>query len=419
MKRLRFVHTADVHLESPIRGVPDAPPRVKEILREATFQAFRRVIDVCLERQADCLLVAGDLYDSTDRNLRALARAGEQFERLADQKIPVFLCRGNYDPLGGWAGQISWPSNVTTFGSEEVEARPILRGGSEVARLYGISYATEAVTKNLAARFKKQSDAPWSIGLLHANVERDPAHLDYAPCRVADLRKSGLDYWALGHIHSPRVLRAADPIAIYPGTPQGRFPHEAGPRGCYVVEVSDAGKASCEFVPVDAVRWYQEPVSVEGLSRIEELISQCEARIQALRRETSGRGALVQWILTGDGSLERELVRVGVIEDVLTALREMSGSDAELVWSAGMVDDSGHRVLEGLSLPDEPLVQDFVRLATRTDGGVAEEVQAAVAPLWRDPKLHRFLPALDRARMEGWVRTAVRLGLDRLFGGKP
>ena len=116
MESLRFVHAADLHLDSPFRGIGDASPALKERLQSATLGALRRVVDQTIESKADFLVIAGDIYDSKDRNLRALVSFRKEMERLAERSIPVYIVHGNHDPLNGWGSGFQLPSNVITFG---------------------------------------------------------------------------------------------------------------------------------------------------------------------------------------------------------------------------------------------------------------------------------------------------------------
>ena len=138
--------------------------------------------------------------------------------------------------------------------------------------IHGRSYPRKVVTENYAAGFRRDPDAPYSIGLLHANVGADPSAANYAPCTLEDLRRSGMDYWALGHIHAHRVLSADAPTVVYCGNPQGRDPGETDPRGCYVVTVDDAGRTHPVFHPTDVVRWQRIAVPIDGIEREEALL---------------------------------------------------------------------------------------------------------------------------------------------------
>jgi DNA repair exonuclease SbcCD nuclease subunit len=187
--------------------------------------ALRRVVDHTIESKADFLVVAGDIYDSKDRNLRALVSFRHEMERLAERQVPVFLVHGNHDPLNGWGSGFQLPPNVVTFGGE-ADTEPFIRRGRQVAQITGISYVRERVTDNLASSLKPAEDAPYSIAVLHANVGHQSGHADYAPAAVAELTAAGFDYWALGHVHTRSVLAAEPAMIVYPGNTQGRNPRE-------------------------------------------------------------------------------------------------------------------------------------------------------------------------------------------------
>ncbi len=415
MTPFRFVHTADLHLDSPFRGLSEVAADLQGIMREATFLAFERIVDLCLTRKVDALLIAGDLHDAADRSLRSLARMRVQFQRLAEHDIGVFMCHGNHDPLSGWEARFTWPDNVRVFGTEAVESKPLLKAGVEIARVYGVSYGTERVTDNLASCFKKEADAPWSIGLLHTNVGNDQNHLNYAPCEIQDLKDAGMDYWALGHIHAHRVVHEEGPTIVYPGNPQGRNPRESGPRGCYVVEVDNQGRLQGEFVPVDLVRWHHESVSIEGITHLDGLLSRLEDRIEELRREAVARGAIVRWSLTGRGLLHRELARPGRAEDLLATLRERCGNGPGFVWSESVQDFTGRELDLGALRAEENLVGDFLRLAGQVDASLVDELEDSLKILLGDPRVRRHLHPPDQARWHQWVQEAEQQGIDRLI----
>ncbi|MCL6634993.1 MAG: DNA repair exonuclease [Peptococcaceae bacterium] len=257
-----FVHAADLHLDSQfkgfgevIRGVGRIPEGVLRRLRNSTFEAFERILDLCIERKADFLLLAGDVYDAADRSLRAQIRFRDGLARLADAGIPAFVVHGNHDHCSGWRAGLEYPETVHVFSHREVEARPLIRKGREIARIYGISYPGPVVLEDYASRFVRDGGAPFAIALLHCNVGGMPGHENYAPCQLNTLFNRGFDYWALGHVHNRTVLNPAAPCVAYPGCPQGRHPREGGERGCFIVNVSGNGELSLEFVPVGTVRW--------------------------------------------------------------------------------------------------------------------------------------------------------------------
>ncbi len=417
MPAFQFVHTADLHLDSPFQGLSEVAPGLQSVLREATFQAFEGIIDLCINREVNFLLIAGDIHDASDRSLRALTRLRHGFERLAEHHIRVFMCHGNHDPLTGWSGSFSWPDNVCVFDAKEVAAKPVVVRGVEIAKIYGVSYGMEKVTANLAQQFQKEPDAPWSIGLLHTNVGNDPNHGNYAPCQVDDLVHAGMNYWALGHVHTHRILREQDPLIIYPGNTQGRHVRETGPRGCYLVEVDSQGCAHPEFVPVDVVRWYDERLTIEGLEDFDELLGRMDERVHALRQQFEGRGAIVRWRFQGRGVLHRELIKPGRLEDLLVTLREKWGMGSQFIWSESIVDRTGREVdIEALR-QEENLLGDFLRFAEVGDETRLQELRQVIEPLFEDPRVYRHLGEPSDEQLREWVQAAQHLGIDRLLTG--
>ena len=199
---LRFIHTGDLHLDSPFQGIAQtAPEHVVSTLRDATLRSWDRIVGLAIDEQVDAVLVAGDVFEGANRTLRGQVAFRDGLARLANQRIPSFVVTGNHDPLSGWEPAVAWPELAWRFGATEVAARPILRDGLEIAQVHGISYAVRDVTRNLASTFRRGPDDRFAIGLLHANVGGIEGYANYAPCSMSDLLASGMDYWALGHIH--------------------------------------------------------------------------------------------------------------------------------------------------------------------------------------------------------------------------
>ena len=106
MNAFRFVHTADLHLDSPFLGIQEVNEHVAGELREATFRTFDRIVELCLKRHVDFLLIAGDIYDSRDRSLRAQLRLRDGLRPLSEAGIPTFIVHGNHDPLDSWSATV-------------------------------------------------------------------------------------------------------------------------------------------------------------------------------------------------------------------------------------------------------------------------------------------------------------------------
>lgn len=404
MESLRFIHAADLHLDSPFRGLANTVPRLRDELQTATLGAFERIVDHTIQSKADFLVLAGDLYDSKDRSLRALVAFRRQMERLAERDISVFIVHGNHDPLNGWGSEFQLPPNVTTF-SGKASTEVVIRRGKEIARVTGISYARERVTENLAAAMIPDSDSPYSVGLLHANVAGQTGHADYAPVTLDELTASGFDYWALGHVHTRAVL-AADPATVaYPGNPQGRNPRESGPRGCLQVDIDRNGDAKLSFVETNIARWAHLEIPIQTHSRMGGLVDALVEQGRAVAASFTGL-TVARCTLRGNGPLHADLQREGMAEELSEQLRSVLPVESVRIATGPMLD------FESLTRT-ETLVADFLKLANRAleDPELRKKLTDSLEPLFRRREM--VLP--DDAKLREWVEQATALGVDLMM----
>jgi len=420
-----FVHTADLHLDSQFRGLEQAflngekvPEGVLRRLRNCTFEAFERIVDLCIERKADFLLLAGDVYDAADKSLRAQIRFREGLARLASAGIATFVVHGNHDHCAGWRAGLEFSNTVHVFSDREVEFRPFVRNGREIARIYGISYPGRMVVENYADRFKRNKDAPFAVALLHCNVDGIAGHENYAPCRLSDLLNRGFDYWALGHVHSRLVLNPEGPCVAYPGCPQGRRPGEGGERGCLVVNVSDSGKVSLEFVPVGPVRWEALELSIEGLGSDQGLVNRLLGGLRGMRKETGGKPVVVRITLTGRGALHRYLNRPSYIADLIREVRDLlPRGEEDFIYLESIRAATGVEVdLDELARSDT-LLGDLLGLAGRArgDGELRTELRRALAPLLEHPGAGKHLEPPGEEELDRLLERAGEMAVDLLM----
>ncbi len=331
MATWRFVHAADLHLDSPFVGLRNYQEKLAQELFESTFAAFRRIVDLCLESEAEFLLLAGDLFDGPGRSLRAQLRLRRELSRLAAAGIETFIAHGNHDHLGGKGVTLSWPPGVHVFPAGQVEMAEVRREGATRARIYGLSHASPEEPDNLARKFPAAERGPFAIGLLHANLDRNAEHENYAPCAMADLTAPGFDYWALGHIHRPGIRREAQPAVVYAGNPQGRHLKEAGPRGCYLVEV-DGHLARARFHPTGVIGWEEAGLDVSALENIDQVLAALEKTLEESRPAPPQTGLILRLSLRGRGPTHRELQLPGAVEEILEQLRDTGQSREPWVW---------------------------------------------------------------------------------------
>jgi DNA repair exonuclease SbcCD nuclease subunit len=404
MDSLRFVHAADLHLDSPFRGLANTSPKLRDQLQAATLGAFERIVDHTIQSKADFLVLAGDLYDSKDRSLRALVAFRRQMERLAECDISVYIVHGNHDPLNGWGSEFQLPPNVTTFTGKS-HTEPVIRRGKEIARVTGISYARERVTENLASHMKPDSDSPYSVALLHANVGGQAGHADYAPVTLEELTASGFDYWALGHVHT-RVVLADDPVTVvYPGNPQGRNPREPGPRGCLQVDVDRNGDAHLSFVETNLARWVHLEIPIQSHTRMDTLV---DALLEQGRTSSSSFDGptVARCTLRGNGPLHADLQRDGMAEELSEQLRSVLPVESLRIATGPMLDFAA-------LTRTETLVADFLKLADGAldDPDLRNKLTDSLEPLFR----RRDMAMPDDAKLRDWLERATALGVDLLM----
>jgi DNA repair exonuclease SbcCD nuclease subunit len=392
---LRFVHTGDLHLDSPFLGIGQAAPeRVATALRDATLRSWDRIVGLALDQHVNAVFVAGDVFEGANRTLRAQIAFRDGLERLARERIPSFVVTGNHDPLSGWEPAVAWPELAHRFGADEVTSRPILRDGTELARVHGISYAVRDVTRNLAADFRRTGDETFAIGLLHANVGGQPGHQNYAPCSLSDLAASGMDYWALGHIHRHGILRAPDPTVVYCGNPQGRDPGEADPRGCYLVDVDERGRIRPEFRPTDVVRWQRLTIAIDGITTDDGLIQAVGGAVEAAA-DAAGRSIVALVTLTGRGPMHASLQRAGFLTDLHQLVRERFGVGDPFAWLDSIRNETRPSIdlgarREAGDLLGEAL-REFGRSRAALRDGQEADLHDLLADLYEQPRVRRVL----------------------------
>ncbi len=422
MMHLRFVHAADLHLDSPFTGIrSSAPEGVAHALYKATFEAYDNLIDLCIEEKVDALLVAGDVYDSADRSLRAQQAFIRGLRRLDAAGIRSFVCHGNHDPLNGWEAQLTYPSSCHRFGAEW-EAAPMFVDDPSRAVVYGISYAQQVVNRNLVSELDIVESGPFAIGLLHANVGDKPGHAPYAPCSLEDLERTGIDYWALGHVHTREVMRKHSPAVVYPGNPQGRHVNEDGARGVYLVEV-DGDDIRLDFTPVDTVRWVNLSVDATQFETDQGLRDELDRKIEAALDQAEGRGVVARVSLRGRTHLTLSLRRQGYVDELIEDANSDWAARSPFVWCERIED------LTASPIDREELLKgsDFLAEVLRTAEGAKHEpeglakLRERLADLYQHHRYRRYLDALGLTDDEllALLDRAEAMTVELLAGHRP
>ncbi|MFP3420865.1 DNA repair exonuclease [Bacillus sp. SIMBA_154] len=328
MTKLTFIHAADLHLDSPFAGMSHIPSQIFKRLKESTFQSAKNMFELAIDRAVDFVLLSGDLFDESNRSLKAQLFLRQQFLRLQTHGIEVFIIYGNHDHLGGEWTPIEWPENVHVFSSHTPSEQSFYRGDQLVASIYGFSYKERAVYENMTSHYVKTTDAAYHIAMLHGTLAGQEGHDAYAPFQLQQLLSRDLDYWALGHIHK-RALLHEDPFIIYPGNMQGRHIKETGEKGCYFVHLSEDSETA-EFIWCADVIFETLTIDITETVHMTDLVTLVERKINELKAQ--GVPHFVKIELTGDAPAYFEHTQLEVLEELMAVLHEQEEDEDVFVW---------------------------------------------------------------------------------------
>jgi DNA repair protein SbcD/Mre11 len=281
MAELKVVHAADLHLDSPLRGLERYEGAPVEQIRSATRRAFKNLIDLCLEESAALLLLAGDLYDGDWRDYSTGLFFASELGRLREAGVKVVWIRGNHDAESRLTNRLPRLEGVYELPARSPGTQRFEELGIAV---HGQSYARPDVTDDLSRGYPAPVTGFVNFGLLHTALEGRPGHATYCPCRLDALVSHGYDYWALGHVHAREVL-AREPYVVYPGNLQGRQARESGDKGAYVITLESGRITDLTFARLDVVRWDTLSVDVSGLGNVDDVMDRVSDELGRATRE--------------------------------------------------------------------------------------------------------------------------------------
>ena len=336
MTSFRFLHAADIHLDSPLIGLSNQAGQVALRIRGATRDALSRLVDLTIKEKVNFLVIAGDLYDGDWRDFNTGIYFIQQMGRLNDHAIPVFLLHGNHDAASQITKQLPLPDNVHVFNSRKpstFELRDI-----EVV-LHGQSFKQREVTDNLVLNYPDPVSNAMNIGVLHTGLGGMGGHQRYAPCKLSDLVNKGYDYWALGHVHRRRILNE-NPHVVFPGNLQGRHIREKGPKGAYLVTVESGDIVNLNFFACDVVRWALLEVSLDDIDSVGQVNDSIRIEMEkALSDDLEERLLVCRINLTGRTELHPQLLDSE--EQLLADARAYAlGFGEEKIWVEKLVIDT-------------------------------------------------------------------------------
>ena len=383
---MKFIHTADIHLDSPLSGLAAYKDAPADLLRTVTRDAFTRLVDEAIEEAVDFMVIAGDLYDGSWKDYNTGHFFCREMGRLNKVGIPVYLLFGNHDADSEMTKKLTLPPNVHQF--ETRKAHTFLIEALKVA-LHGRSYKEAATVENLATGYPAPVAGWLNIGVLHTALEGYAAHANYAPCSLEELSAKGYDYWALGHVHEHAIL-LKDPWVVFPGNLQGRHIRETGARGAIMVTADESGIQSVERLLVDALRWHVVAVDASEANTLQDVVRLVGRAFEQLITDTPEKIYLsVRVCITGKTAAHGELfgLETQLREEILG---QAAGQGIDRLW------------VEKVRIETEPII-NAAHLVARSDAiadlrkflDEAPDDAALLASLLDDLR-----PLVDRVPME-------------------
>lgn len=391
MVRFKFLHAADLHLDSPLIGLAGKSAEFADRVQKASRRAFDNLITLAIEEKCRFVVLAGDVFDGDLRNFQTVLFFLSGLRRLREARVRVFLIAGNHDAENRFADKLNFSENVYRFSHrkpESVELEDI-----DVA-VHGQSFGQRDVSENIALNYPAPYPNRFNIGVLHtACAGSEGHHKLHAPCSLEQLVNHGYQYWALGHVHTRAVL-SESPHVVYPGNLQGRDPRETGPKGATLVEVADGEIIACGHRDLDEVRWALETVDISGVADRREVMVQVQRRLTQVCSAAGDRPVALRLQLCGESPLHGELLlNHGNVRDDVDELLTTLPID---VW------------LEKLELGTCELSK-----AADVDPTVAGQLEAEVRRFGGEPEMANLL---EDCLAEVKVRMPAGARANELFG---
>lgn len=324
----RFIHSADLHLDSPLRSLALRDAALADSVDTATRQALMRMVDLCLVERVNALVLAGDLYDGSQTSMKTARFLGDQISRLDEAGIRVFIIRGNHDALSKISHELVFPESVKIYTghAEAVLVQP--EASDPPVYIHGLSFAQAHVTESLLRKYKPAVSGAVNIGILHTSLGGAPGHDLYSPCSLAELGETGFHYWALGHIHKRSVNRLPNGCTIVmPGMPQGRDIGEAGAKSVTLVTIRDNGAVETEERVVGPARFEKLTINVADSLTWEDLVRHLRRTLTKARDDIKAEQLIARVRLTGQTPLAWRIRRdQDLLKTELAMATEMAGA---------------------------------------------------------------------------------------------
>ena len=399
---MKILHTADIHLDSPLRSLALREPGLRDRIQTASRTALTRIVDVALAEDVAALLIAGDLFDGAERSARTAAFLALQLDRLRERGIRVFYIKGNHDAENPLTGELSLPDNVHVFDGRGSKVQ--LADGLWI---HGVSFSGRHAPNSLLPKFPAPVEGAINIAMLHTSLGGAEGHDPYAPCSVGELTAAGFDYWALGHVHRRQVHSQA-PWVVMPGMPQGRDIGESGPKSATLVTIGDT--IGIKEVTTSAVEFRQVQIDATETESDDDLREVLRRRLREMAGNLESDSAVIRLVLTGRAPRRWQILRD---QDVWTDTAAQFALETGVLWLDKLLFDLSESAAPGPGPTDE--LAEIMK-TIREEPGFAETCRADIEGILRElPPGQRARLMPDEAAMDQLAQRLARIGTARIL----
>ncbi|MCT7718613.1 MAG: DNA repair exonuclease [Lactobacillus iners] len=254
---MKFLHIADVHLDSPFLGLSFLPSELFCQIKNAIQLSFEKAVNFAIDHDVDLVLLAGDTFDSIHPTPQSKIFFANQIKRLVDRQIQVVMVLGNHDYSQIDDLLLNESPYFKIIGSnEQIEQADFMTKSQYKYRVVGFSYQHNHITEDIIAKYPPKSTSIYTIGLAHAGMKQSSVDQNnYAPFTLNEVKDLNYDYFALGHIHLRQVL-SQEPWIVYSGNLQGRHVNEKDAKGFYFCQVDEQSQnTQLQFIDVSPIVW--------------------------------------------------------------------------------------------------------------------------------------------------------------------
>lgn len=254
---MKFLHIADVHLDSPFLGLSFLPSELFCQIKNAIQLSFEKAVNFAIDNDVDLVLLAGDTFDSIHPTPQSKIFFANQIKRLVDRQIQVVMVLGNHDYSQIDDLLLNESPYFKIIGSnEQIEQVDFMTKSQYKYRVVGFSYQHNHITEDIIAKYPPKSTSIYTIGLAHAGMKQSSVDQNnYAPFTLNEVKDLNYDYFALGHIHLRQVL-SQEPWIVYSGNLQGRHVNEKDAKGFYFCQVDEQSQnTQLQFIDVSPIVW--------------------------------------------------------------------------------------------------------------------------------------------------------------------